>query len=421
MKTNNNEWTEYALEDLLSYEQPTPYIVESTDYSDNYKTPVLTAGKSFIIGYTNETNGIYDKLPVIIFDDFTTSTQYVNFPFKVKSSAMKILTANTDLVLPKFIFYRMQIIEFDHSTHKRYWIQQYSKIKVKIPSLPEQEKIVTKIEELFSELDNGVETLKKTNQQLTVYRQAVLKEAFEGNYTLDYRKNMYDSNAENDFKSIKIPNPIYKDISGDENEIKLSLPSEWIKVRMGDVFTVEVGSTPSRRIPEYWNGDIPWVSSGEVHFNSIFETEECITQNGLDHASTNVHLIGTIMLAMIGEGKTRGQAAILNIPAAHNQNTAAILVSKTPCQPKYIYYFLQMNYENTRRVGSGNNQKALNKERVRALRFPFASFEEQKIIVEEIESRFSVCDSIEKTVDTALQQAEAMRQSILKKAFEGDL
>ena len=421
MKTNNNEWTEYALEDLLSYEQPTPYIVESTDYSDNYKTPVLTAGKSFIIGFTNETNGIYDKLPVIIFDDFTTSTQYVNFPFKVKSSAMKILTANTDLVLPKFIFYRMQIIEFDHSTHKRYWIQQYSKIKVKIPSLPEQEKIVAKIEELFSELDNGVETLKKTKQQLAVYRQAVLKEAFEGNYTLDYRKNMCDSTAENDFKSIKIPNPIYKDTSGDENEIKLSLPPEWIKVRMGDVFTVEVGSTPSRRIPEYWNGDIPWVSSGEVHFNSIFETEECITQNGLDHASTNVHPIGTIMLAMIGEGKTRGQAAILNNPAAHNQNTAAILVSQTPCQPKYIYYFLQMNYENTRRVGSGNNQKALNKERVRALRFPFASFEEQKIIVEEIESRFSVCESIEKTVDTALQQAEAMRQSILKKAFEGDL
>ena len=148
VKTNNNEWTEYALEDLLSYEQPTPYIVESNDYSDNYKTPVLTAGKSFIIGYTNETKGIYDNLPVIIFDDFTTSTQYVSFPFKVKSSAMKILTANTDIVLPKFIFYRMQIIEFDHSTHKRYWIQQYSKIKVKIPSLSEQEKIVAKIEEL---------------------------------------------------------------------------------------------------------------------------------------------------------------------------------------------------------------------------------------------------------------------------------
>ena len=116
-----------------------------------------------------------------------------------------------------------------------------------------------------------------------------------------------------------------------------------------------------------------------------------------------------------------GQVALLNIEAAHKQNTAAILVSKTPCVPKYIYYFLVLNYENTRCVGSGNNQKALNKERVRALRFPFASFAEQALIVQEIESRLSVCDSIEKTVGSALQQAEALRQSILKKAFEWGL
>ena len=358
---------------------------------------------------------------MIIFDDFTTATQYVNFPFKVKSSAMKILTANSDLVLPKFIFYRMQLIEFDHSTHKRYWIQQYSKIRVKIPSLSEQKRIVARIEELFSELDNGVETLKKTKQQLAVYRQAVLKAAFEGRYTGWWRKMQHRAIVERDLESIKIREAIYKEISGDENEIKLSLPTGWIKIRIGDVFIVEVGSTPSRRVPEYWNGDVAWVSSGEVHFNAISETEERITKRGLEHASTKVHPIGTIMLAMIGEGKTRGQAAILDIPAAHNQNTAAILVSKTPCQPRYIYYFLQLNYENTRRVGSGNNQKALNKERVRALRFPFASFEEQKLIVSEIESRFSVCDSIEKSVDAALQQAESMRQSILKKAFEGEL
>ena len=292
-------------------------------------------------------------------------------------------------------------------------------IEMPVPPISEQERIVARIEELFSQLDSGVETLKKTKEQLAVYRQAVLKEAFEGKYTCNYRKNNCHNNAKNDFDSIRIYNQNYKDTSGDENEISIALPDEWIKVRVGDVFAVEVGATPSRRISEYWNGDIPWVSSGEVHFNSISATEECITQNGLDHSSTNVHPIGTIMLAMIGEGKTRGQAAVLNIPAAHNQNTAAILVSKTPCQPKYIYYFLQMNYENTRRVGSGNNQKALNKERVRALRFPFASFEEQKLIVEEIESRFSVCDSIENAVDAALQQSEAMRQSILKKAFEG--
>ena len=415
------DYKEYELNELLPYEQPTAYIVESTDYNDAYKTPVLTAGKSFILGYTNETQGIFDQLPVIIFDDFTTATQFVNFKFKVKSSAMKILHINTELVLPKYIFYRLQIIQFDHSTHKRYWIQQYSKIKVDIPPLEEQERIVARIEELFSSLDNAVETLKKTKEQLAVYRQAVLKEAFEGNLSTEWRKKNANESATRDFSEIKIPNPIFKDTSGDENELKLSLPESWLKLRIGEVFNVEVGATPSRRIPEYWNGDINWVSSGEVHFDSITKTNERISQSGLDNSSTNVHPVGTVMLAMIGEGKTRGQAAILNVPAAHNQNTAAILVSKTPCVPKYIYYFLEMNYENTRRVGSGNNQKALNKERVRALRFPFAPFLEQEEIVKQIDSRVSVCENIEQTVNVALAQAEAMRQSILKEAFEGRL
>ena len=110
------EWIEYSLNELLSFEQPTPYIVKTTEYDDKYGTPVLTAGKSFVLGYTDEQDGIYTALPVIIFDDFTTATQYVDFLFKVKSSAMKILTANPKLVLPKFIYYRMQVIEFDHST-----------------------------------------------------------------------------------------------------------------------------------------------------------------------------------------------------------------------------------------------------------------------------------------------------------------
>jgi len=175
-----DNWDEYPLGQLLSYEQPTAYIVESTDYNDKYKTPVLTAGKTFILGYTNEEHGVYDALPVIIFDDFTTASKYVNFKFKVKSSAMKILTANTDLVLPKFIFYRMQIIKFDASTHKRYWIQHYSKIKVKIPSIPEQERIVKEIESIFSTCGNIEQVLATALQQAEALRQSILKKAFEG-------------------------------------------------------------------------------------------------------------------------------------------------------------------------------------------------------------------------------------------------
>ena len=119
-----DNWKTYELGELLLYEQPSKYIVDSTNYDNSYAIPVLTAGKSFILGYTNEEDGIYpqERLPVIIFDDFTTSSKYVDFSFKVKSSAMKILQPNTALVLPKYIFYRMQIIQFDHSTHKRYWI-----------------------------------------------------------------------------------------------------------------------------------------------------------------------------------------------------------------------------------------------------------------------------------------------------------
>lgn len=294
-------------------------------------------------------------------------------------------------------------------------------LEIPVPPLDEQERIVARIEELFSQLDSGVETLRKIKQQLAVYRQAVLREAFEGRLSTEWRKEHPECSPARDYESIAIKGSTYKDTSGDENEIQVAFPDTWIKLRMGDVFPVEVGATPSRRVPEYWNGAINWVSSGEVRFNRIFSTDERITEEGLENSSTNVQPAGTIMLAMIGEGKTRGQAAILEIPAAHNQNTAAILVPVTPCDSKYIYYFLQMNYENTRRVGSGNNQKALNKERVRALRFPFTSFAEQHVIVEAIESRLSVCDSIEQTVDAALQQAKAMRQSILKQAFEGEL
>ena len=98
-------WKEVELGEILDYEQPTDYIVSSEDYNDEYKTPVLTAGKSFILGYTDETNGIYTKSPVIIFDDFTTGSHYVTFPFKVKSSAMKLLTPKTKDVNLKYIFW----------------------------------------------------------------------------------------------------------------------------------------------------------------------------------------------------------------------------------------------------------------------------------------------------------------------------
>ena len=151
-------WAVCQLDSIISYEQPTPYIVKSTDYDDTYTTPVLTAGKSFIIGHTNETNGIYEKLPCIIFDDFTTDSKLVDFPFKVKSSAMKILQVKKDINI-EYIAMFMSITRLIGDTHKRYWISEYSKIEIPIPPQNEQDRIVKKVRLLLSRLDEIMENL----------------------------------------------------------------------------------------------------------------------------------------------------------------------------------------------------------------------------------------------------------------------
>ena len=145
-------WAICIFEDVLEYEQPQKYIVSSTDYSDKYKVPVLTAGKSFIIGKTNEEFGVCNNLPVIIFDDFTTDSKYVDFPFKVKSSAMKILHPKAGINL-RYIAYLMSVTRLIGDTHKRYWISEYSKIAIMLPPVREQERIVAVIENIFASLD----------------------------------------------------------------------------------------------------------------------------------------------------------------------------------------------------------------------------------------------------------------------------
>ena len=146
-------WVVTNFETILEYEQPTKYIVHDTNYKPTYKTPVLTAGKSFILGYTNETDNIFDDLPVIIFDDFTTESKFVDFPFKVKSSALKILHTNQDLVHPKYAFYLMQATDIDHDNHQRYWISTYSQEIVALPPINEQERILTTLEHYYNLLD----------------------------------------------------------------------------------------------------------------------------------------------------------------------------------------------------------------------------------------------------------------------------
>ena len=171
-QVQNGKWPMAELGSMLDYEQPTPYLVKSVDYRDEYRTPVLTAGKTFILGYTNEKNGILkDGLPVIIFDDFTTATKFVDFPFKVKSSAMKILRAKPEIVDIRYAFYVMQGINFTPTEHKRFWISEYSKIKVPLPPIKVQKEIIKKIEadqRLIKNAKKEIENLElKINNSIT--------------------------------------------------------------------------------------------------------------------------------------------------------------------------------------------------------------------------------------------------------------
>ncbi|MBS0645519.1 MAG: restriction endonuclease subunit S [Verrucomicrobia bacterium] len=385
LETLPKGWTIAKFEDLLDYIQPTNYIVKSTDYKDTYPTPVLTAGKSFIKGYTNETDGIFTKLPTIIFDDFTTATQFVNFPFKVKSSAMKILQPICDLVNIKLAYYYMQTIHLKGETHKRFWISEYSQIPVPLAPLNEQKRILAKLEQLLTDLDKGVEYLETTKQQLKVYRQAVLKWAFEGKFLMNDNK--------------------------------------WQTIALGSVANA-INAQPSHRTPPVSKDAIPYVSTKDVDYetDSIdFSIARKVSKTVLkEHIERYKLESGDFIIGKIG---TIGKPVRIVLPQDYTLSANVVLIQPRKINSKFLFYLFKSDFiESQFRKGQkATAQAAFGIQKVRTMDIPYPNPGIQEKIVHEIESRLSVCDKIEETIESSLQQAEAMRLSIIKKAFEGKL
>lgn len=229
-------WIKRELKDFLDYEQPQKYIVSSTDYSEDYKIPVLTAGKSFVLGKTKETSGIYTDLPVIIFDDFTTASKYVDFPFKVKSSALKILKTNDPDLNLKYFSYFMQFNKFEPSTHKRYWISDYSKIKIAIPYFNGKP--------VYEEINYIVKTLDAVAEMIKLRKE-----------TIQLTKDLIPAIFQEMFGNIRGSEPIKKHVIVNPRKVSLNDDVEVSFFSMADV-SVDgyILSSQRRRYSDVRNG-----------------------------------------------------------------------------------------------------------------------------------------------------------------------
>ena len=329
-----------ALGEVLDYEQPTKYIVSSTKYSDDFTMPVLTAGQTFILGYTDESEGMYDadkQNAVIIFDDFTTAFHWVDFNFKVKSSAMKMIRPrqNADIDF-RFVYFAMRCIGYQPQDHARHWISKYSKIQIPIPPLAIQKEIV-KILDNFTRLEAELEAeLEARKKQYEHYREELLT-------------------------------------FGDDVEFRA----------LGEVCrNVSSGGTPKTTKKEYWeNGTIPWMSSGEVNYGVIHSTDKKITQLGYDSSSTKMTPPDTVVMALAGQGKTRGMVAITKIELCTNQSLCSIVVSDE-LNAKYLYFYLKGRYADLRRISSGDGTRGgLNLTMIKNYQIPIPPLSKQKEIV----------------------------------------
>lgn len=386
-------WEKVKFEDVLKYEQPSKYIVKSTKYNNDYKTPVLTAGKGFILGYTNETDGIFKDTPVIIFDDFTTSSQYVNFHFKVKSSAMKILRP-VDNVNLKFLFYKMQTIQHKSDTHKRYWISEYAKREIYIPNLLEQKAIADKLDDSFAKIENAITNLINAKENLKLYKQSVLKSAFNG--------DLLPSTSPTHWEVKKLGEIISKE--------KYSMKRGPFGSALKKEFFVDNGI----RVFEQYNP-----INSDPHWKRYFITKEKFKELEAFKASA-----GDLLISCSG---TLGK--ILELP----KNTEIGIINQALLKIKldqkqilnsfFIHYFNSNKFQNLileKTIGTAIKNIASVSE-LKRLEIPLPNLTEQNLIVAEIDRRFAIVDKTLNLIDKSIQNAKNLKQSILKKAFSGEL
>lgn len=318
-----------------------------------------------------------------------------------------------------------------------------------------QQAIVNKIESLFDEIDEGIGRLKTAAQQIQQYRQSLLKNAFNGELTKEWRSKHADAlPSENELlaqiqtareqhhaqqladwqtavsqweqngkegKKPSKPKAPTQAVKFEENFA--DLPRGWGTIKINQVAEIFTGATPLKSNANYYeNGSIPWVTSGSLNNEFVDSADSFVTDLALKETNLKLLPKHTLLVAMYGEGKTRGKCSELLIEATTNQAIAGIVLNdRYPISRKFLKFYMFKNYADIRRQSSGGVQPNLNLGLVGNIIFPLPCLAEQTQIVAILESKLTACDQLADELAKQLKQAELLKQAVLKAAFSGGL
>lgn len=332
------------LHDVIQYEQPGKYLVLSTNYHDEYKTPVLTAGQTFVLGYTDEELGVYPASgshPVVIFDDFTTAFKWVDFPFKAKSSAMKMLTAKRPHIAGlRYLFYAMQTIQYNPQSHARQWIGTYSQFRVPVPP-PEVQREIVRILDTFTKLEAELEAeLEARRRQYAHYRLSILK-------------------------------------STHADPVTLRALGHW-----------RGGVTPSKAEPRYWvGGTIPWLASMDVS-DQGGAIRGRVTDAALSETALRLIPVPSVAVVMRSNIlRRRLPIGLTTVPTTVNQDIRA-LEPRGEVDAEYVYQALRAASEEIRTscVRTDGSMAAVDSKTFFDFRIPLPPLQEQRRVAEKLRS-----------------------------------
>ncbi len=344
------------------------------------------------------------------------------------NQALAIIRLSNNNIFQQFVYYYLKSPSIQKGALKKIVgvgranlsLTNIAEFKIPLPPLPIQKKIVAKIEELFSELDNGIAQLKKAKEQIKIYRQAVLKYAFEGRLIKDdiFRKDVIFA------RKAAEPNIKYRSNAERLNgiqEASQNLPAGWKWVKLGEVAEIKRGKSKHRprNAKKLYDGKYPFIQTGEIRAaNGGTIRTFHRTYNEIGLAQSKLWAKGTLCISIAAN---IGETAFLGFEACFPDSVVGIVPNKKVVDGNFINYFLRKEKEKISELAPATAQKNINVDILQKLNIPLPHLFIQHQIVQEIESRFSVADKLEQTIDESLSKAEALKQSILKQAFEGKL